>query len=133
MKKEKVLLVVGLFLVLIVGLGATYAYFNYTGDVGEVYLEAGDNIVVDFKNDVNYIDVDSAYSISDETGMIYPYYLDFEVTGTTSEFPVAYEIQLVLDTSNTINSNYVKVYLTDQNDVALQGPISYSLFEIALK
>lgn len=123
-KNIKVFLIIGIVLALVAGIGATYSFFIYRKDGGNISLETGE-ININFANNKNYLTVPDAYPVSDMIGKIYPYYADFTITGTTEIAAIKYEIQIVPDDSNTIDSKYIKVYLTDQDDNVIVEPTIY--------
>ena len=129
-KNLKILLVLAISITLISGLSATYAFFVYRGTGSNVSLEAGD-ISIDFASGSNSLEVSNSYPVSDDTGMVLPYYSDFTISGTTSEISIKYEIQIVPNKGNTIDEQYVKVYLTDQDDNSITGVRLYDSLENA--
>jgi len=120
MKKEKIFLIVGVFLGLLVLLGGTYAFFRYRDSGSNIALESG-SMKISFASNTNYLNIPDAYPVSDTIGKIYPYYSDFTVSGSTKEHPIKYEIQVVSNSGNTIDNDYIKVYLTDTNDNPIDG------------
>lgn len=126
----KILLVIAIVVTLISGLSTTYAFFIYRNTGSNVSLETGE-ISITFANDKNYIDVDTSYPISDEMGKVSPYYSDFTIDAITNNVDIRYEIQIVPNSDNTIDSQYIKVYLTDQNDNPLTTVKTYDSLEEA--
>ena len=124
-KNLRVLLLVAISITLVTCLGSTYAFFVYRGNGSNVSVEAGD-INVKFNNDNNYLTTGSSYPISDETGKVLPYYSDFSINATTNDMGIKYEIQVVPDANNSIDPQYIKLYLTDQNDDSITNVLTYS-------
>ena len=126
MKKSrlKYLLILGIVLTLIAGIGSTYSFFIYRQEGSNVSLESGE-ISINYSDNVNYISVPDAYPVSDEVGKIYPYYSDFTINSVTDKHPIKYEIQIIPNSNNTIDTKYVKVYLTDQDDNPITQPMFY--------
>ena len=126
MKKSrlKYLLILGIVLTLIAGIGSTYSFFIYRQEGSNVSLESGE-ISINYSDNVNYISVPDAYPVSDEVGKIYPYYSDFTINSVTDKHPIKYEIQIIPNSNNTIDTKYVKVYLTDQDDNPITQPMLY--------
>lgn len=121
--KFKVLLVIAIAITLITGLTASYAFFVYRADSKETLIDAG-KIKIAFANGNNYLNVENFYPISDYTGKILPYYSDFNIDAITNNIDIKYEIQIVPNDDNTIDTKYIKVYLTDQDDNPLTN-VSY--------
>jgi len=121
----RVLLLVAICITLITCFGTTYAYFVYRGNGSNVSVEAG-NINVTFTNDNNYLTTGNSYPVSYETGKVLPYYSDFSINATTNKMDIKYEIQVVPDTNNSIDPQYIKLYLTDQNDNSITSVLTYS-------
>ena len=124
-KNLRVLLLVAISITLVTCLGTTYAFFVYRGNGSNVSVEAGD-INVKFNNDNNYLTTGSSYPISDETGKVLPYYSDFSINATTNDMGIKYEIQVVPDANNSIDPQYIKLYLTDQNDDSITNVLTYN-------
>ena len=120
----KYLLILGIVLTLIAGIGSTYSFFIYRQEGSNVSLESGE-ISINYSDNVNYISVPDAYPVSDEVGKIYPYYSDFTINSVTDKHPIKYEIQIIPNSNNTIDTKYVKVYLTDQDDNPITQPMFY--------
>lgn len=128
--KRKILLIIAIFITLLTGLTASYSFFVYRAEGNNVSLESGE-IRISFANGKNYLKVENSYPVSDEVGMILPYYSDFTVAATTYDVDIKYQIQIVPNSSNTIESEYVKVYLTDQEDNQITDIKPYSDLEEA--
>ena len=123
-KNLKILLLVAICITLITGLGTTYAFFVYRENGSNVSLVGGE-VKVTFVNDNNYLTTGNSYPISDNTGKVLPYYSDFSINTVTDKVDIKYEIQLIPDAGNTIDSKYIKVYLTDQEDNPVTNVLYY--------
>ena len=124
-KKNLIMSIIGLFTFIFLAGGVSYAYFVYNKDVAVVDLETG-NISINFNNATNKISNVTTQPINDGTGKVLPYYLDFTVNGTADTEAIFYELEIVPNSGNTIDSQYVKVYLTDQNENELLSPFLYT-------
>ena len=124
-KNFRVLLLVSICMTVLTCLGTTYAFFVYRGNGSNVSVEAGD-INVEFTNDNNYLTTGNSYPISDDTGKVLPYYSDFSINATTNNMGIKYEIQVVPDANNSIDPQYIKLYLTDQNDNKITSVLTYN-------
>jgi len=122
----KIMLIFGICLTLIAGIGATYSFFVFRKDTSNIELQPGD-IAIEFVNNQSYVNVSNAYPISDDIGKIYPYFANFSIEGITSSKPINYEIQISPNIKNTIDTRYIKIYLTDKYDNAIIGPVIYDL------
>ena len=122
--KEKIIPVIGVILILVMVIGVTYAIFTYTGLGSKQNSVTSGTITFTYTEASNGISITNAMPISDSSGKVIaqtgsnitPGYFDFTVgatvSGTTS---INYEIYGV-DTSSSTNKldpQYVKVYLTD--------------------
>ena len=119
-KKELVISVIGVFLLFIVVIGISYAVWSKT------FIGTQENSIntgyVSFsytESDTNVIEIHNAVPIADDNGKILSgneEMFDFSVSanfaGVTS---IDYEIYAT-PIIQTIDSEYIKVYLTDQND-----------------
>lgn len=119
-KKELIISIIGVFLLFIVVVGISYAVWSKT------FLGTKENSIntgyVSFsytESDTNVIKISNAVPISDANGKILSgeeEMFDFSVSanfaGVTS---IDYEIYAT-PIIQTIDSDYIKVYLTDQND-----------------
>ena len=128
MRKEnmvKLTLIVSLIFTITVGLSVSYAFFSYRKESDNAVLTSGE-INISFNNNSNFISLADIYPVNDNIGKIYPYYNDFSVIGVTSLKTIKYEIILVPDSNNTLDNNYVKVYLTSQDDETIVEPVILS-------
>ncbi len=126
MKKKNLLIaIVGLFAFIMMVGGVSYSYFTYNKDIAVVSLDSGD-IAINFNNVTNSINILNAIPTSDAMGKMQDNYLDFTVTGTADIETLLYEIQLIPQSGSTIDTNYIKVYLTDQDDNEILSPFLYS-------
>lgn len=127
MMKDKNVLVlfVGLLaFVMSVG-GISYANFVYNKDLAEVGLTSG-KIDIHFTPDNNDLSITNVQTMNDATGMIYPEYLDFSVVGTADTDAIKYEVELVPNDENTIDTRFIKVYMTDYDNNVILSPIYYN-------
>ena len=126
----KMALVTSILCALVLLIGSAHSFFEYKIDGNNIQLESGD-LGIRFDGGINYIDIPSAYPISDTIGKIYPYYADFTVSAVIETVNINYELQIVPSENTTIDTKYIKVYLTDQSDNPILGPISYSKLDDA--
>ena len=73
------------------------------------------------------LSLDNNSILSIEDGKNQTSYFDFDISLTTdNETNIMYNIVLEEDTSSTLDNSKVKVYLTNQNNVAIKNPLSIS-------
>ena len=89
------------------------------------------NITATFVGGSNQINFTNAYPISDEyaiSNIDKLTYIDFTVSGDAinENESVGYEIFLTEKDGNTLSNNYVKLYLTDDDDNEIVSPTLYS-------
>ena len=129
--KRKMTIVFGIVFSLIILIGSSYAFFTYSKSQ-EAFVLTSDIISATFTEGTNIISFANAYPISDEFALAnLPNltYVDFTVSSEASEGleAVGYEIFLKEETGNLLSSEYVKVYLTDENNKGLiDSPKIYS-------
>ena len=129
-KKRKNILVIGIITLVIVLLGSTYAFFMYSKTI-KAFTLTSNSIKAEFESGTNSINIAYAYPISDafaKQNLDKLGYLDFTVKGSVSDKKeaVTYEIYLTEDSNNTLDSNFIKVYLTDDNNQEVVEPSIYN-------
>ena len=122
--KKVVMLFVSLMAFIMVSGGVSYAYFVYNKDVADVTLDTGD-ISINYATNNDTYSLTNVLPMNDGLGKTYPKYLDFTVTGKADTEAILYELELI-KVSGDIDNQYIKVYLTDQNDTPIMGPFLYS-------
>ena len=131
--KNKKVLIFGIVFLIIVLLGSTYAFFTYSKSV-QAFTLTSDTIKAEFISGTNSINITNAYPISDEFALANLdklSYIDFTVSSTINDpnKAISYELYLTGDTTNTLDSNYIKVYLTDENNNQVVSPKIYNNLE----
>ena len=131
--KNKKVLIFGIAFLIIVLLGSTYAFFTYSKGV-QAFTLTSDTIKAEFISGTNSINITNAYPISDEfalENLDKLSYIDFTVSSTINDpdKAISYELYLTGDTTNTLDSNYIKVYLTDENNNKITDPKIYNSLE----
>lgn len=123
-KREIVLSLVGVLLLIALVFVTSYAAFTYL-KVGtkENTITTG-TVSFSYNESENGIELINAQPLSDAAGKVLVAkdlasgiaqgYFDFTVTGSnTTTAPITYEVYATLDDGSTLDPNYVKVYLTD--------------------
>ena len=120
MKNKKGLLILGIFVfVMIIG-GISYSYFVYNKDIGTVSLSAGE-ISINYSNVNGSLSLSNIAPKSDFEGMNSGDYVDFTVNATVDTEKIYYEVYILPNGDNTLNTAYLKTYLTDQSDVRISN------------
>ena len=123
LKKKKLTIIFSILFMVIILLGSTYSFFTYSKSVSAFTLTSN-RIKAEFIEGTNSINITNAYPISDEFALANLdklSYLDFTISSEVSneDQAVTYEIYLTEDTNNTLDSNYIKVYLTDNSNIPI--------------
>ena len=127
-KKNLIMSIIGLFTFIFLAGGVSFAYFVYNKDIAVVDLETG-KISINFNNATNTIGNDINQPLNDGLGQVMPNYLDFNVNGVTDTESIYYEIYIVPNDASTIDSKYINIYLTDQNENKIHGVSPLNLLQ----
>ena len=127
---KKITIILSIIGTLIILMGSVYAFFTYSKSANAFTLTSN-SITATFTSGNNQINFNNAYPISDEYALQNIDkldYIDFTVSGNVSNNSeaVGYEIFLTEANGNTLSSNYVKLYLTDNNNNQIVEPSLYS-------
>ena len=118
-KKNIIIIVSVLVFIMIVG-GISYSYFVYNKDVGDISLTAGEISIT-----LSGVNGNQTFSnmipMTDYEGMNSNSYFDFTVNGTVDTERIYYEVYILPDSGNTLDTSYLKTYLTDQSNNELNG------------
>ena len=130
MEKKKIIIISGIIVTLIILMGSAFAFFTYSKS-REAFTLTSNNITATFVGGSNQINFTNAYPISDEyaiNNIDKLTYIDFTVSGDAinENESVGYEIFLTEKDGNTLSNNYVKLYLTDDDDNEIVSPTLYS-------
>ena len=124
-KSNRIIALIAVFVLVFLFGGISYSYFVYEKDLVEANITTG-NIQINFTSESNSLSLTNQLPLSDVIGKNNADYLEFTVTGSTDYESIKYEIEIVPNSSNTLEDQYVKVYLTDQNDVEVSSPLLIS-------
>ena len=134
MKKRKSILIMILstMFTMVLAISFTYAFFYYSKEGSTITLKSG-SISLKLEEDANFLTLHDTYPVSDNIGMISTNYYDFTVSGSKGKYDdILYEIQIEQMEDNTLSEEFVKVYLTDQEDNNLRvEPQSLTELEIS--
>ena len=123
--KKNILIIIGIIAFIVILVGVSFSYFVYNKNLGDVSIDTGEI-------SINYSDVNGNMSLtgivpkSDNEGKISSDYIDFTVDGIVDTDKIYYELSIIPDSGNTIDSQYVKLYLTDQSDNIITSVSVYS-------
>ena len=120
MNRRNILIIVSILSFIIIIGGISYSYFVYNKDVGTVSLTAGE-ISIDFSGVNGNQTMSNVVPLSDFDGMNSSTYFDFTVNSTVDTERIYYEIYIMPDSGNTLDTTYLKTYLTDQSNNEIKG------------
>ncbi len=133
MMKSKIKFIIpfiSLLLFIFLAFRVSYSYFVYNKEVVEIDLKSGD-INIDFTKENNTSSVSANQMMSDAAGKKSLDYIEFTVTGTADTESILYELEIVPNGGNSIDSKYIKYYLTEvdnNNEIPLTSPLLYTEF-----
>ena len=121
---------IGIGILLIALIGSTYAFFTYSKSLSAFTLTSG-GITAEFTSGSNEINITNGYPISDEFALAHLDeldYIDFTISGniTNPDQGLTYEIYLTEKSGNTLDSDYIKVYITNSNGERIKDPKIYN-------
>lgn len=120
-RNKKISMIISTMLTIVLAISFTYAFFYYGKEGSNIKLEAG-SISINFKSDANYLTIKDVFPKGDDFGKISSEYYDFTVSGSNGKNDdVMYEVQIEQMDGNTLAEEYVKIYLTNQDDEELGG------------
>ena len=133
MKKKEKIVLVGLILLLVVTIvGVSYAAFSYSKRGEKVNTITTGQIVMTYTETDNIIQIDGALPTTDKTGTVQlkaGEYFDFNISSTiVGNVNINYEISAKEVGESTIDGSNIKLYLTKLNgseEEALMSPETY--------
>lgn len=123
--KTKIIIVVSTIIFIFIAAGVSYGYFIYNKDLATISLTAG-SISINLSNingNLNLIDV---IPKSNDEGISSDDYLDFTINATVDTDKIYYEVYILPESGNTLNTAYLKTYLTDQANNVIGSISSYN-------
>ena len=112
MKRKKVLMIIGIFIVVAVIVGASYAYWLFTRNQTTMNKLLVGCLTLSLSDEQNDINLQKTYPISDEEGAsLVPY--SFTITNTCDLF-ADYTINLEVLGESTLDSKYIRVMLNNE-------------------
>ena len=122
--RNKIIIINILFFIVMV-IGVSYGFFTYNKEVADISLSTGD-ISISLANINGTINLTELTPKTDYEGKTSTDYIDFTVNSTVDTEAIKYEIEIIPKSDNTLDSQYIKVYLTDQQDNVILSPYLYS-------
>ena len=125
-KSNQVLLsIIGIFVLIILVVGITYAGFSKTSSGGNNSISSG-TISMSFQEPSNNVVITNAMPISG-TNYTSTTHFDFSVSGTAkAAIPIAYEISITEKSGNTIDPHYVKIGLKKNGTIVFLNGVQAS-------
>ena len=127
-KKQLILTIVGVLVLVIAVVGASFAVWNYVFNGTLVNTISTNDISLDLlESNTNIITIENALPMSDNEGKAQTETFDFAVTSkTVKDIDIEYNIniqKLEVDNGYTsLNDNQIKVYLTDYSNTQKVAP-----------
>ena len=132
MNRRNALIILGIVVFIVIIGGLSYSYFVYNKNIGDVTLNTGE-ISINLSDVSNDKTLTGVIPMSDNEGKVSQDYIDFTVDGTVDTERIYYEVYITPDSNNTMDTDSIKVYLTDQNDNVIKGVTFYSSLSDAEK
>ena len=123
-RRNAIIIISILAFIMVVG-GISYSYFVYNKNVGNVTLDTGD-ISINLSGVSANRTITNAMPKKDSEGKTSSDYFDWTVNATVETERIYYEVYLIPESGNTLNTNYLKTYLTDQNNNEIKGVAIYN-------
>ena len=122
MNKRNIIIIIGMLSFIVIVGGISYSYFVYNKDIGNVTLNTGD-ISISLTGINGNQTLTGVIPLSDNDGKTSSDYFDFTVNSTVDTEKIYYEVYIMPKSGNTLDTSYLKTYLTDQNDAVIHGEI----------
>ncbi len=129
---HKKILVLSLAIMLVLLMGSAYAFFTYSKVGSRSYNITLRNasLIMNYSKGTRVINLKSAYPLSDTyatDNLDKLSYIDFSISGESKNNEnINYEIYLTPNSDNTLSSDYVKVYLADEEGNVIVEPTLFS-------
>ena len=124
MKNKAKYIILGIVALLLVG-GVSYAFVNFLLNGSTVSRVISSDLVFTYDEKSEALSITSTDAMSDEEAINSENSFDFDVKGQSGANEViSYAIILEKDPSSTLEDEYVRLILTDENKNILKGPIN---------
>ena len=125
MKNRNVIIILGIISFIIIVGGISFSFFVYNKDLGNVTINTG-AISIDFSDKSGGINLTYVVPKNDATGKTSSDYIDFTINATVEAERIYYEIYIVPDSNSTLNTDYLKTYLSDQSENVVSPVTNYN-------
>ena len=125
MNRRKLLTIIGILAFIMVVGGISYSFFVYNKNAGSISLTTG-KISIDFSLVSGNVNLNNMVSLSDINGKEDDNYLDFTINSTVDTEKIYYEIYILPKDDNTLSTEYLKTYLTDQSNTVINEVTLYN-------
>ena len=115
MRRGNLIAIIGLVAFIAIVGGVSYSYFVYNRNVADVQLDTG-SIAINLANINGNLTLSNSIPMTDYEGINSATYVDFTVTGTVDTDKIYYEVYMLPKAGNTLDTTYIKTYLTDQTN-----------------
>ena len=132
MNRRNILIIIGILAFIVIIGGISYSYFVYNKDIGNVTLNTGE-ISISLSGVNGNKTLTGVIPLSDNDGKTNSDYFDFTVNATVDTEKIYYEVYILPDSENTLDTSYLKTYVTDQNDVEIKGVRLYDSLMVSEK
>ena len=128
--KRNIIIIIGIIAFIVILGGISFSYFVYNKNLGDVSINTGE-ISINFSDVNGNMSLTGIIPKSVNEGKVSSNYIDFTVDGVVDTDNIYYEVYLMPKSGNTLSTNYLKTYLTDQEnheltDVTLYNSLSNS-------
>ena len=120
MQKRNILIIISILAFITIVGGISYSYFVYNKDIGDITLNTGE-ISISLSNVNGNQTLSNVIPLSDFDGKNSSSYFDFTVNSTVDTERIYYEVYILPDSNNTLDTSYLKTYLTDQTNNEIKG------------
>ena len=125
MNKRNIIIIVSILTFIVMIGGISYSYFVYNKDIGDITLNTGD-ISIDLSGINGNRTLTNVIPMGDNDGKTSSDYFDFTVNAIVDTERIYYEVYLMPKDNNTLDTSYLKTYLTNQNNVEIKGVTTYN-------
>ena len=132
MNKKNIIIIISILAFIFIVGGISYSYFVYNKDVGSVSLTTGE-ISMSLSGVNGNQTLTNVIPLSDNEGKTSSDYFDFTVNATVDTEKIYYEVFILPKSGNTLDTSYLKTYLTDQENNEIKGITLYNSLQVSEK
>mgnify|MGYP006954065579 CR=1 FL=1 len=124
--KKKYIIIIGIVALLLIG-GVSYAFVNFLLNGSTENNIISSDLIFSYDEKSAALSITSTDAMTDEEGLAQENSFDFEVSAQSGSSEVlSYAIILEKDPSSTLEDEYARLILTDENKSVLAGPFNVS-------